>query len=158
MTTTEQNPAEENAAEQNTAGSRPEAGTGRVVRVTGPVVDVEFPRDQMPNLFNALTVEVEFEALRKTMTLEVSQHLGDNTIRAIAMQPQDGLVRGAPVTDTGEAISVPVGEQVKGHVFNMLGKCLDAPDEEFSGERWPIPANRRPSTSSRARPRCWRPD
>ena len=133
MTTTE--------TEQNTADSRPEAGTGRVVRVTGPVVDVEFPRDQMPALFNALTVEVELEALRKTMTLEVAQHLGDNTVRTIAMQPQDGLVRGAPVTDTGAAISVPVGEQVKGHVFNLLGECLDAPDEEFSGERWPIHRN-----------------
>ncbi|MDQ3886192.1 MAG: F0F1 ATP synthase subunit beta [Actinomycetota bacterium] len=124
--------------EQNAAGSRPEAGAGRVVRVTGPVVDVEFPRDQMPEVFNALTVEVEFEALRKTMTLEVAQHLGDNIVRTIAMQPQDGLVRGAPVTDTGAAISVPVGEQVKGHVFNLLGECLDSPGEEFSGERWPI--------------------
>ena len=76
-------------------------GTGRVVRVTGPVVDVEFPADQVPPLFNALTVDVELEALRKTMTLEVAQHLGDHTVRAIAMQPADGLVRGAPVTDSG---------------------------------------------------------
>ena len=133
MTTTEQN-----NAEQNNADSRSEAGTGRVVRVTGPVVDVEFPRDQMPELFNALTVEVDLEVVRKTMTLEVAQHLGNNTVRAIAMQPQDGLVRGAPVTDTGTAISVPVGEQVKGHVFNLLGECLDAPDTEFSGDRWAI--------------------
>jgi len=109
-----------------------------VVRVTGPVVDVEFPAGQVPPLFNALTVEVELEALRKTMTLEVALHLGDNTVRAIAMQPQDGLVRGAPVTDTGSAISVPVGDQVKGHVFNMLGHCLDAPDTKFSGDRWEI--------------------
>jgi len=85
----------------NTDGATSEAGIGRVVRVTGPVVDVEFPRDQLPQLFNALTVKVELEALRKTMTLEVAQHLGDNTVRAIAMQPADGLVRGAPVTDTG---------------------------------------------------------
>ena len=109
-----------------------------MVRVTGPVVDVEFPAGQVPPLFNALTVEVELEALRKTMTLEVALHLGDNTVRAIAMQPQDGLVRGAPVTDTGSAISVPVGDQVKGHVFNMLGHCLDAPDTKFSGDRWEI--------------------
>ncbi|MBV8540723.1 MAG: F0F1 ATP synthase subunit beta [Pseudonocardiales bacterium] len=119
-------------------GSATGAGTGRVVRVTGPVVDVEFPRDQLPRLFNALTVRVELEALRKTMTLEVAQHLGDNTVRAIAMQPADGLVRGAPVTDTGAAISVPVGDQVKGHVFNMLGHCLDAPDTTFTGDRWEI--------------------
>ena len=115
-----------------------EAGTGRVVRVAGPVVDVEFPADQVPQLFNALTVEIELEALRKTMTLEVAQHLGDHTVRAIAMQPADGLVRGAPVTDTGSAISVPVGDQVKGHVFNMLGECLDSPDTKFSGDRWEI--------------------
>ncbi|MGH3906730.1 MAG: F0F1 ATP synthase subunit beta [Pseudonocardiaceae bacterium] len=125
-------------AEKKTADSLPEAGTGRVVRVTGPVVDVEFPGDQVPQLFNALTVEVEFEALRKTMTLEVAQHLGDHTVRAIAMQPADGLVRGAPVTDTGSAISVPVGNQVKGHVFNMLGQCLDDPSAKFSGDRWTI--------------------
>jgi F-type H+/Na+-transporting ATPase subunit beta len=115
-----------------------ETGIGRVVRVTGPVVDVEFPRDQLPRLFNALTVQVELEALRKTMTLEVAQYLGDNTVRTIAMQPADGLVRGAPVTDTGSAISVPVGDQVKGHVFNILGQCLDSPDMEFTGQRWGI--------------------
>ncbi len=126
------------AEQTNTAASRQGAGTGRVVRVTGPVVDVEFPRDSLPGLFNALTVEVEFEALRKTMTLEVAQHLGDNTVRTIAMQPQDGLIRGTPVTDTGGPISVPVGDQVKGHVFNMLGKCLDDPNAEFTGERWGI--------------------
>ena len=125
-------------AEKTTADSVPKAGTGRVVRVTGPVVDVEFPGDQVPPLFNALTVEVELEALRKTMTLEVAQHLGDHTVRAIAMQPPDGLVRGAPVTDTGTAISVPVGDQVKGHVFNMLGECLDDPSAKFSGDRWTI--------------------
>ena len=130
------------AEKSTTDDSVPEAAIGRVVQVTGPVVDVEFPRGQVPQLFNALTVEVDFEALRKTMTLEIAQHLGDNTVRAIAMQPADGLVRGAPVTDTGSAISVPVGDQVKGHVFNMLGQCLDAPDTEFSGDRWEI--HRRP--------------
>jgi F-type H+-transporting ATPase subunit beta len=126
------------AAEKSTVVGSISAGIGRVVRVTGPVVDVEFPRDQLPPLFNALTVEIELEALRKTMTLEVAQHLGDNTVRTIAMQPADGLVRGAPVTDTGSAISVPVGDQVKGHVFNMLGQCLDAPDTKFTGDRWTI--------------------
>jgi F-type H+-transporting ATPase subunit beta len=126
------------AEQTTTADSQQGAGTGRVVRVTGPVVDVEFPRDSVPELFNALTVEVEYEALRKTMTLEVAQHLGDNTVRTIAMQPQDGLVRGTPVTDTGGPISVPVGDQVKGHVFNMLGHCLDDPNAEFTGDRWSI--------------------
>jgi F-type H+-transporting ATPase subunit beta len=106
--------------------------------VTGPVVDVEFPRGAIPELFNALKVEIEFEQLRKTVTLEVAQHLGDNLVRTISMQPQDGLVRGAPVTDTGTAISVPVGDIVKGHVFNALGDCLDKPGYAADAERWGI--------------------
>ncbi|MDV3294749.1 MAG: F0F1 ATP synthase subunit beta [Brachybacterium paraconglomeratum] len=111
---------------------------GRVVRVIGPVVDVEFPRDSVPELYNALKVEVTFEALKKTLTLEVAQHLGDNMVRTICMQPQDGLVRGAPVIDTGDAISVPVGDAVKGHVFNALGECLDKPGHAADAERWAI--------------------
>src|ERR1700727_3412161 len=98
---------------------------GRVVRVTGPVVDVEFPRGSVPPLFNALHAEVTSEALAKTLTLEVAQHLGDNLVRTISLQPTDGLVRGVEVIDTGDAISVPVGDGVKGHVFNALGDCLD---------------------------------
>jgi F-type H+-transporting ATPase subunit beta len=74
-----------------------------------------------------------------TLTLEVAQHLGDNQIRAIAMQPTDGLVRGAPVTDTGASISVPVGDVTKGHVFNVLGKPLDVKESSLDiKERWPI--------------------
>src|SRR5687767_7066360 len=111
---------------------------GRVVRVTGPVVDVEFPRDAIPDLFNALKVDVTLADLSKTLTLEVSQHLGENVVRTISMAPTDGLVRGAEVTDTGGPISVPVGDQVKGHVFNALGECLDQPDLEITGERWGI--------------------
>ena len=74
---------------------------GRVVRVTGPVVDVEFPRDAMPDLFNALKVDVTLADLGKTLTLEVAQHLGEGVVRTISMAPTDGLVRGAEVTDTG---------------------------------------------------------
>src|SRR3954467_9804308 len=113
--------------------------TGRVVRVTGPVVDGEFPRNQVPQLYNALTVEVTFGDLAKKLTLEIAQHLGDNLVRAISMQPTDGLVRGQEVTDLGRPISVPVGDQVKGHVFNALGQCLDDPDLEITGELWGIP-------------------
>src|ERR1700709_898369 len=95
--------------------------SGRVVRVTGPVVDVEFPRGSVPELFNALHAEVTFEELKKTLTLEVANHLGDNLVRTISMQPTDGLVRGVEVTDTGNSISVPVGDGAKGHVFKALG-------------------------------------
>ncbi|MPZ85991.1 MAG: F0F1 ATP synthase subunit beta, partial [Actinophytocola sp.] len=114
------------------------AAKGRIVSVTGPVVDVEFPRGAVPELFNALKVEIEFEELRKTVTLEVAQHLGDNLVRTISLQPQDGLVRGSAVTDTGAAISVPVGERVKGHVYNALGECLDEPGYGDDLERWAI--------------------
>ena len=106
--------------------------TGRVVRVTGPVVDVEFPRGSVPNLFNALHAEITYGALAKTLTLEVAQHLGDNLVRCISMQPTDGLVRGVDVTDTGSSITVPVGHEVKGHVFNALGACLDDPDLQIT--------------------------
>jgi F-type H+-transporting ATPase subunit beta len=112
--------------------------TGRVVRVIGAVVDVEFPRDAVPELFNACHTEITFEAVAKTLTLEVAQHLGDNLVRCISMQPTDGLVRGATVTDTGAAISVPVGDVVKGHVFNALGDCLDSPGLGRDGEQWGI--------------------
>ncbi|EHR62767.1 F0F1 ATP synthase subunit beta [Saccharomonospora cyanea] len=114
------------------------AAKGRIVSVTGPVVDVEFPRGAVPNLNNALKVEIEFEELRKTVTLEVAQHLGDNLVRTISLQPQDGLVRGAEVTDTGAPISVPVGDKVKGHVYNALGECLDEPGYGEDLERWSI--------------------
>ncbi|MCU1683252.1 MAG: atpD [Amycolatopsis sp.] len=111
---------------------------GRIVSVTGPVVDVEFPRGSVPAQFNALKVEIEFEQLRKTVTLEVASHLGDNLVRTISLQPQDGLVRGAPVTDTGGPITVPVGDKVKGHVYNALGECLDVPGYGDDLERWGI--------------------
>ncbi|MET7998387.1 F0F1 ATP synthase subunit beta [Amycolatopsis sp. NPDC005232] len=114
---------------------------GRIVSVTGPVVDVEFPRGYVPDQYNALKVEIEFEQLRKTVTLEVASHLGDNLVRTISLQPQDGLVRGAEVTDTGGPITVPVGDKVKGHVYNALGECLDEPGYGDDLERWGIHRN-----------------
>ncbi|MTE11849.1 F0F1 ATP synthase subunit beta [Nocardia aurantiaca] len=114
------------------------AGTGRVSRVIGPVVDVEFPRGSIPDLYNALNVDVALPSVAKTLTLEVAQHLGDNIVRTISMQPTDGLVRGVEVRDTGKPISVPVGDVVKGHVFNALGDCLDTPGLGRDGEQWGI--------------------
>jgi len=112
---------------------------GQVARVTGPVVDVEFGTDQMPDIYNALHVDVTLEGETKTLTLEVAQHIGDNMARAISMQPTDGLVRGATVTDTGGPITVPVGDVTKGHVFNVLGETLDVPTESLKiTERWSI--------------------
>jgi len=121
-------------------------GVGRIARVTGPVVDVEFPPDAMPGIYNALSVEVTFgsgsgegEPESRTLTLEVEQHLGDNMVRAVSLQPTDGLVRGAEVKDSGAPISVPVGDVTKGHVWNTLGESLDVPLSSLNvTERWPI--------------------
>src|SRR5271156_1337456 len=111
---------------------------GRVVRVTGPVVDVEFPRDAIPELYSALHAEITFPEMAKTLTLEVAQHLGDNLVRTVSMQPTDGLVRGVEVIDTGASISVPVGDGVKGHVFNTLGHCLDEEGYGKDFDHWAI--------------------
>jgi len=116
-----------------------ETGVGRVARVIGPVVDVEFPAEAIPDIYNALHVDVTINGQTKTLTLEVEQHLGDNLVRAISMQPTDGLVRGALVRDTGAPISVPVGNVVKGHVWNALGETLDVDVASLEvTERWPI--------------------
>ncbi len=119
---------------------REETAIGRVARVIGPVIDVEFPVDAMPEMYQALTVDVELGDLTRTLTLEVEQHIGDGIVRTISMQPTDGLVRGAHVTDTGEQISVPVGDVTKGHVFNTIGECLNLEEGERLqiDERWPI--------------------
>jgi F-type H+/Na+-transporting ATPase subunit beta len=123
------------ATERATTKDTP--GTGRVVRIIGPVVDVEFAPDELPAIQNALTVERTLDDDTTVITCEVAQHIGDSMVRAIAMQPTDGLVRGAPVTDTGESMTMPVGEKTLGHVFNVLGRALD--DDGFeSDQRWPI--------------------
>ncbi|HLT67405.1 MAG TPA: F0F1 ATP synthase subunit beta, partial [Microbacterium sp.] len=139
------------AAKKATAAKKPAASkaaapgtvTGRVARVIGPVVDIEFPADAIPDIYNALTVDIDLTSQGQgvlSMTLEVAQHLGDNMVRAIALKPTDGLVRGAIVTDTGAPISVPVGDVTKGKVFNVIGEVLNAePGEKLEiTERWPI--------------------
>jgi F-type H+/Na+-transporting ATPase subunit beta len=112
---------------------------GRVVRVIGPVIDVEFPVDSLPEINTALTVDVALDGEIRTITCEVAQHIGEGQVRAIALRPTDGMVRGAPVVNTGAPITVPVGEGVLGHVYNVLGDPLDAPPEAIHvTERWPI--------------------
>jgi F-type H+/Na+-transporting ATPase subunit beta len=113
--------------------------TGRVARVIGPVVDIEFPAEAMPEIYYALHVDITYGGETRTLTLEVEQHIGDNMVRAISLEPTDGLVRGAEVTSTGASISVPVGNVTKGHVFNVLGEPLDVPKSSLNiTERWPI--------------------
>ncbi len=131
MTATVENPA--------SGGEAHAAETGRVARIIGPVVDVEFATEEMPNIYNALQVDITLGGETKTLTMEVEQHLGDNTVRAIAMAPTDGLVRGAEVTDTGGPLQVPVGDVVKGHVWNVLGQALDVDTASLQvTEHWGI--------------------
>ncbi|WP_421793048.1 F0F1 ATP synthase subunit beta [Gardnerella sp. KA00127] len=121
---------------------------GRVTRVQGSVIDVEFPVGYLPDIYNALKVDIntvgntEGDTVHE-ITLEVEQHLGDSTVRAVALKPTDGLVRGALVRDTGGPISVPVGDVTKGHVFDVTGNILNAkPGEHIEvTERWPIHRN-----------------
>ncbi|MEP6475682.1 MAG: F0F1 ATP synthase subunit beta [Actinomycetota bacterium] len=112
---------------------------GRVVRVIGPVVDVEFPPAELPEINTALTVDVDLGGETTTITCEVAQHIGSSQVRTVALKPTDGLVRGAPVINTGGPISVPVGEGVLGHVYNVLGEPLDTTmDQIHAADRWPI--------------------
>ena len=117
----------------------PAGGVGRVSRVIGPVVDVEFPVDQMPDIYNALLVDTTVGNEKRTMTMEVALHIGDNMVRAIALKPTDGMQRGTEVQDTGAPITVPVGDITKGHVWNATGDVLNVdPSEVEITERWPI--------------------
>jgi len=112
-------------------------GEGRVMQIVGPVVDVEFPPEDMPEINTALEVERELAGTKDTIVAEVSQHIGHATVRAICMQPTDGLRRGARVVNTGQPITVPVGNETLGHVWNVVGKPLDTDHVEVK-ERWPI--------------------
>ncbi len=112
--------------------------TGTVSQVFGPVVDVRFPSGQLPAIFNALKVIDDERDVN--LTLEVAQHMGNDTVRCVAMSSTDGLRRGVDVKDTGNAIMVPVGERTKGRIFNLLGEALDsvARGEVAPGETAPI--------------------
>lgn len=114
--------------------------TGRILRVTGPVVDVEFPGSDLPEINTAITFDRTTEdGSTQKLTAEVAQQIGDNIVRAIVMQPTDGLRRGTPVVNTHKPIEVPVGPGVLGHVYNVLGQPLDVPVSEISpSDWWPI--------------------
>ena len=107
---------------------------GKVVQVMGPVVDVKFNEGELPEILNALTIPVG----ERKLTVEVAQHIGDNTARCIAMASTDGLRRGTPVTDTGAPISVPVGRETLGRIFNVLGDAVDNVPNPETAEKWSI--------------------
>ena len=111
-----------------------EIAKGSVAQVMGPVVDVRFEEGFLPSIDNALTMKIG----EKTLTVEVSQHIGDNIVRCIAMSSTDGLKRGTPVIDTGKAISVPVGRETLGRIFNVLGDPVDNKPAPVTEEKWNI--------------------
>jgi F-type H+-transporting ATPase subunit beta len=111
---------------------------GRIVKVAGPVVDAEFPPDELPEILNAVEIFFSLGGEDRKVIAEVAQHLGGSKVRAVALAPTDGVTRGSKVVDTGEPITVPVGDQTLGHIFNVWGASLDAPDQDFSEPRWQI--------------------
>lgn len=111
-----------------------EQNIGSVVSIVGPVLDIKFPSQSLPNLLNA--IEIEHEG--RTVTVEVAQHIGDDIVRCIAMSSTDGLVRGLKAVDTGGPITVPVGNKTLGRIFNLLGDPVDNKPAPEAKERWPI--------------------
>src|ERR1700742_4322450 len=101
--------------------TEPKTKTGKITQIVGVVVDVEFSTDNLPAIYNALTTELD----DKTLTLEVAQHLSESSVRAISLGSTDGLERGTEVTDTGGPISVPIGEETLGRMFNVTGQPID---------------------------------
>jgi F-type H+-transporting ATPase subunit beta len=101
------------------------AQTGKVVQVIGSTLDAEFNEGHLPEIYNALTISTEVMGQKQILTCEVQQHLGGNRIRAVALASTDGIRRGDPIVDTGKPISVPVGEETLGRIFNLLGKPVD---------------------------------
>ncbi len=113
---------------------------GKVVQVIGPVVDIEFDENHLPSIYNAVRIvdEGEETGIPVDVICEVQQHLGENRVRTVAMEPTDGMVRGMRAEDTGEAITVPVGEATLGRVINVVGKAVDKLGEIEAPLRWPI--------------------
>ncbi len=111
---------------------------GRVVAIAGPVVDVEFPHDALPEINNAVEMTISLDGDEIVVTGEVAQQIGDSRVRVICLKPTDGLTRGTPVRNLGRGITVPVGDQVLGHVFNVLGEPLDVESIGEVKERWEI--------------------
>jgi F-type H+-transporting ATPase subunit beta len=113
---------------------------GRIVQIIGPVLDVEFPEGSLPAIYNAIHVKDSGKESGSPIDVvaEVAQHLGEGRVRCISMQPTDGMVRGMKAVDTGQAISVPVGEQTLGRILNVIGDPVDGLGPVASKERWPI--------------------
>ncbi|MEY2431505.1 MAG: F-type H+/Na+-transporting ATPase subunit beta [Acidimicrobiaceae bacterium] len=128
MTVTEQTPSTEPKVHKD----------GKIVSIAGPVVDVEFPRGDLPEINHALQFTVKVEGTEIVITAEVAQQIGEGRVRAICLKPTDGLTRGTVVKNLGRGLSMPVGDGVLGHVLNVLGEPLDVPSLENIDDRWDI--------------------
>jgi len=111
--------------------------SGRIVGIAGPVVDVEFPPASLPEINNLLEFDLSVGDETLTIPAEVAQQIGDNRVRAIAMRPTDGLTRGTEVRNTGHGIQTPVGDDTLGHIWNVMGECLDTPSHD-AADHWEI--------------------
>ena len=119
------------------AGTATKQKTGRIEQITGVVIEAAFP-EGLPEIYNAIEVDIEEKGEKRTLVCEVQQHLGDDRVRAVAMDSTDGLARGSEVRDTGGPITVPVGEGTLGRIFNLLGETIDEGPEVQADTRWPI--------------------
>ncbi|MDC0936721.1 F0F1 ATP synthase subunit beta [Pirellulales bacterium] len=111
---------------------------GHITQIIGSTFDVEFDEANMPSIYNAVKIEAEQKGIKIKLTGEVQQHLGGGRVRCVALGSTDGLIRGQECLDTGEPVSVPVGEATLGRVFNVIGEAVDGRGEVNAEERWPI--------------------
>src|SRR4029453_14036635 len=125
-----------NDGARRAAGKEDTMNVGKVVQVVGPPVDVEFEPEKLPKIYNAIVIEDKERGIR--LVVEAALHVGDNVVRCIAMDNTDGLVRGMPATDTGAPITVPVGEECLGRIFNLVGDTIDGKGPVTTKQRYPI--------------------
>ncbi|MFG0290462.1 MAG: F0F1 ATP synthase subunit beta, partial [Rhodopirellula sp. JB044] len=111
---------------------------GRVSQIIGSTFDAEFPDGHLPKIYNALTIKSEHKGVTVNLVGEVQQHLGGSRVRAIALGSTEGMMRGMEVIDTGKPVSVPVGQQTLGRVFNVLGEPIDKRGDVQADDYWPI--------------------
>src|SRR5688572_13601024 len=114
------------------------AAIGRIAQVIGSTFDAEFEEGHLPEIYNALTITSDQKGTPIQLTGEVQQHLGGNRVRCVALGSTDGLVRGMEVVDTGGPVTVPVGKETLGRVFNLLGQPIDGRGPVDAAEHWPI--------------------
>src|SRR5271165_5459673 len=121
-----------------TATNGQAAHEGKIVQIIGSTFDAEFEEGHLPEIYHALKVDADYKGVTIHLTGEVQQHLGGNRVRCVALGSTDGLVRGMSAVDTGGPVSVPVGKETLGRVFNLLGDPIDGRGPVHATERWPI--------------------